>query len=116
MAAILVVDEDDLLRGHMRRVLEAAGHEVYAAYNGMHALIECEERPGSMRLLVASVRLPDMRGRELYQLARSSQPGMAAVYTAGSTENAEEAVVLRKPFSAQELLERVRSEIATAAR
>jgi DNA-binding response OmpR family regulator len=112
MATILVVEEDDVLRGHMRRILEAAAHQVYAVHNGLQALLVCNERAGEIEVLVTSQLLADMRGRELHCLAQASQPGVPILMTDGASEGENDPIVLRKPFTADQLLERVRCAIS----
>jgi len=114
MATILLGDEDDVLRAHARRILETDGHRVFAVHNGLHALQVCEERPGEIELLVVPWRLPDMRGWELHRLAQGSHPGLTALFTAGKQEATGDRPVLRKPFSSQQLRERIRRELTGA--
>ena len=69
-------------------------------------------------VLVVDLRIPDMRGDTLFELASSIQPNLRArtLFTTGDiTERAQELIeacrcpLLRKPFDLKELIDWVRS-------
>ena len=107
MAVILVVDDDDVLRQVTARILEANGHEVYRAHSGFAALLVCQERERAVDLLMANERLADMTGWELFKLAQSTQPQARVMYVASDAAAESPRPVLRRPFSAEELLRAV---------
>jgi len=95
--------------------------------------VECAERgdealkmleSGSQcDLLLTDILLPGLDGHTLYQRARRSHPGLAAVFMSGYTAevfagNAREpgAAFLQKPFSHDELAEKVRAALDARAR
>lgn len=111
MAAILVVDEDDMVRQLMRRVLETCGHTVFTSPNGFRAMLVCEERPGALALLVCATQLPDMLGLELARLARSPQPTMSVLFLARASESTPMLDTLRRPVRCGELIAQVEERL-----
>ncbi|MBC7793564.1 MAG: response regulator, partial [Clostridia bacterium] len=58
MKTILVVDDSTTLRQLTRAPLEAAGHRVLEAQNGVEALVVL--RNGSVDLIVVDINMPGM--------------------------------------------------------
>lgn len=115
MARILVVDDEpDILLLH-RLNLEAAGHEVLLAADGMKALERiASERPDCV---VLDVMMPVLDGWGVLEAlqARSDAPPVLVVSAKSSTTDIERALAsgargyLSKPFNAQTLLDEVRA-------
>ena len=124
MARILVIDDEELIRVMVRRILERAGHEVAEADNGavgvkMYAeaaydLVLCDvimpEKDGietiiELQQMDASVKIIAMSGGG--QVSEHSYLRMARVL--GAT------VTLNKPFSRRDLLQLVEDLLSTAA-
>lgn len=107
-ARVLVVEDDPLLRGLIRRALEAEGHSVLTAKDGPEAL----EIVRSPELIVSDVVLPSMDGRELLATFRSRNPGVPAVLMSRYAPDhlpdlvADETCTgfLPKPFKMEELI------------
>ena len=122
---LLLVEDDDLVRGYTRRQLEAAGYRVLTAPDGSSAL---ELLRGSARidLLVSDVVMPGgMTGHELADAAGRLRPEMPVLLMSGYAEagvddrNARAghgAVWLDKPFRRDELLAKVRAALAAGTR
>jgi DNA-binding NtrC family response regulator len=85
---ILVVDDMEINRDHLRKVLEDEGYEVEAAADGRSALERL--RDSSVHLVITDLRMPDMSGYELLSTLRAeSIPVGVIVSTAyGNTEEA----------------------------
>lgn len=111
---ILVVDDDAGLRKSLSLILSDGGYEVLAASDGQEGLAVAEQEVPS--LILCDVRMPGMGGMEFLDCYRDA--GGAApvvVMTAyGSVDLAVDAVqrgaadYISKPFSADEVLLRVR--------
>jgi PAS domain S-box-containing protein len=114
---ILVVEDDDAVRGLVAASLKRAGYTVLAAASGRDALPIIERQPGPIHLLLTDIVLPAMSGQELAEHAQASRPDVRVLFMSGYTANAvvhhgvlEEGVnYLAKPFSPGELLSRVRA-------
>ena len=69
---ILVVDDMEFNRDHLRKVLEVEDYEIETACDGGMALEQLRTRP--FHLVITDLRMPDMSGFELL----SSSPGTDA--------------------------------------
>ena len=113
---ILLVEDEETLRGVARRILEVAGYTVLAAASGQEALQRCAEHAGPIDLLLTDVVMPRMTGPELARALATQRPATRLLYTSGYTDDevvrrgvrAAELHFLPKPFTEGELLEKVR--------
>lgn len=122
MARVLVVDDDPGVRHVVRRRLEAAGHSVREAEDGVAACDSlAAERPD---LIVLDLVMPRLNGLELLDRMRSHPEwdNIPSVVITGSITS-ESAVrdlgadsMVRKPFSADQLLTHVDLVLAHVAR
>jgi CheY-like chemotaxis protein len=106
----LVVDDDELVRRMMQRVLEAEGHTVSVAASGtdaLHALAASRDTT----VLVTDVSMPGMSGPELVERARGLAPGIRVLYVSafpdGDGAPGDGDGVLAKPFAPQALRDAV---------
>ena len=117
MAHILVIDDDDLLRGTLKEELERDGYSVTAASDGRNGLASLRADPPD--LVITDIFMPDSDGIELIREIRKGWPSLGIIAISGSTP--DRAVdflgvagqlgvnqVLRKPFR----LDAVRDAIA----
>ena len=70
---ILLVDDHDLGRRSLARLLVALGFDVTSVSDGTRALEALEAGP-EFDYLLTDVRLPDLDGREIVQVARQHVP------------------------------------------
>jgi hypothetical protein len=115
---ILVVEDEDPVRAFVERTLRQSGYRVLTAANGAEAL-ELIRREQHLHLLFTDMVMPGMSGRELAARLTVMRPGLPAVFASGYSDEAlrddfrEDASVpyLAKPFTADELLARVREAL-----
>ena len=113
---ILVVDDDREIVGAIAILLEREGYQVLRAYNGMEALEQAVDP--ALRLILMDVMMPRLDGlsavlriREKRNLpiivlsARSEETDKILGLSAGADD------YITKPYSPQELLARVRSQL-----
>lgn len=118
---ILVADDDAVIREGLRRVLTGAGYEVETVSNGRAALERLEQ--DRYKLLVTDLKMPGMSGLEVLQSIRICQPELPVVLITGyaAIDNAVEAMkngatdYLAKPFSNDEIIEKVKNALETRA-
>jgi two-component system response regulator MprA len=117
---ILVVEDDGRLAATLQRVLEAEGHEVELAGDGLEALRMARERPPD--LVVLDVMLPGLDGIGVCRRLRATAQFPILLLTAlGGTEERVRGLdsgaddYLVKPFAYQELLARVRALMRRAS-
>lgn len=112
MARVLVVEDDEDLRGLVTVRLRGGGHQVLAAADAPGAVALVAER-GAPDIAVLDVGLPGMNGMELLTTLRAG-PGLAQLPAVFLTARVQEADVQRgralgatyltKPFVAAALL------------
>jgi PAS domain S-box-containing protein len=113
---ILVVEDEESVRGIVRESLEASGYTLLEAANGAEALELVSRHAGPIDLLLTDVVMPGMGGRELAQKLRDVQPQVQTLYMSGYTDDAvvrhgieaETMSFLQKPFNVPGLARKVR--------
>jgi two-component system cell cycle sensor histidine kinase/response regulator CckA len=118
---ILVVEDDDQVRGIAGRILREHGYHVIEASGGAEALGLAAREAGGIDLLLSDVVMPGMGGAELADRLRRAQPGVRVLHMSGYTSGIggpDPRTVLpeliEKPFTAAELLRRVRALLGEA--
>jgi CheY-like chemotaxis protein len=107
---ILVVEDDDRVRGILNRALLLHGYEVFEAKNGTEALVRLRELAKRVDLVIADVMMPHMTGVELSQQIRRERSDLPVLLISGhvTDEMKEEQNFLAKPFTSDQLAARVR--------
>ncbi len=123
---LLLVEDNDELRGATQGMLEALGYRVAAAANGAEALAALDEMDALGRridLVICDVVMPGLSGPEVVERLRARDPAIRALLISGYTDN----VVLRhgildgeygfleKPFSTDRLAAKIRDVLAAPA-
>ncbi len=112
--SVLVVDDEELVRKFVERVLREAGYQTTVASDGAGAL-ELASTLETLDLLVTDLMMPEMTGDELARRIRASSPGVKVLYITGFSDRlfkekvtlwADEAF-LDKPCSVKGLLQAV---------
>jgi two-component system chemotaxis response regulator CheY len=92
MATILVVDDSNLSRKTSRRLLEASGHRVLDAADGLAALERYSlERPD---LVLLDVTMADMNGLEVLQHLRAIDPAARVVMVTADVQTSTRELAL----------------------
>ncbi|HYX68281.1 MAG TPA: PAS domain S-box protein [Terriglobales bacterium] len=113
---ILLVEDEDGVRGLVRQVLKRKGYSVLEARDGGEALLTCEHFHEPIHLLLTDVVLAHMSGRELAERLIPLRPEMKVLYMSGYTDDAivqhgvlsQETAFLQKPFTTDALARKVR--------
>lgn len=113
---ILVVEDEEMVRALICRILEQHGYKVLAAGDGGEALLICQRHPGTIHLMVTDVVMPKMNGRELAEHLASLHPEIKVLYMSGYAEDVvvnrgaldSAASFLQKPFKPMLLVQKVR--------
>jgi two-component system, cell cycle sensor histidine kinase and response regulator CckA len=82
---VLVVDDDEDVRGFAERVLLEAGYEVLGTADGPTALRLVADAP-PFDLFVLDVTMPQMRGDELARQLRTQNPDVRVLYLTGHSD------------------------------
>ena len=80
---VLVVEDDDEVRGLVRTVLESDGFRVLEAPGGQAALTLARACPEKIDLLITDVIMPEMTGKQLVDHLKPLCPGVRILYMSG---------------------------------
>jgi two-component system cell cycle sensor histidine kinase/response regulator CckA len=108
---ILVVDDEDAIRGMITVILRKEGYAVLEAADCKDAENIHRRHHGRIDLLLTDVSLPGPNGPELAATLRKSAPDLPVLFMSGMPEAEAYTPFLRKPFGVTELLRRVRSSV-----
>jgi two-component system, OmpR family, KDP operon response regulator KdpE len=118
---LLVVEDDPAIRNVLRVLLEGKGYAVIEAETATRAEIEARSRKPD--LLLVDLGLPDADGLTVIRRVRSWSPMPIIVLSARTMEEQKVAALdagaddyIAKPFSAAELLARVRAGLRRRSR
>lgn len=122
MARILLVDDEEPIRGFLKRGLEIDGHAVVTAADGSDGLERLAEAgsDGGFDLLLTDIRMPLMDGIALALAAKRDFPDLTILLMTGFADQRERAKgldaivadVLTKPFSLADLRSTVTRHLA----
>lgn len=118
-ATLLVVEDEDVLRASICRMLRAHGYEVLEAGDGAGALRLLEEPSASqVELVLTDLRMPVMDGRQLASTLARLRPSLPIVFMSGYTAQlmdmklvSPHLAVLAKPFREADLIAAVRGKL-----
>ena len=113
---ILLVEDEDAVRGLTRRCLETSGYTVLAAANAEEALEVAARIQERIDLLLTDVVMPGASGTELSRRLLERRPGTRVLYVSGYTDASMVSHVgldagvsfLQKPFTPETLARKVR--------
>ncbi len=103
MPRILLVDDDDMSRQAVHRMLERAGFTVESTGNG-HQAIE-SYKAGEIDLVITDLIMPEVDGLEIIQEIRRKDPAAKILaISGGGRVQAEEYLSVARKFGAVEVL------------
>ena len=111
MAQILLIDDDDLLRGVLAKALGHVGHTVIQAADGQQG-VELA-RATALDLVITDLVMPVQEGVETILTLRRERPNLPIIAISGGVSNSQLYLeiagkvgakrILPKPFTPQEL-------------
>ena len=121
---ILLVEDHDDVRAIALQILRRYGYHIIEARNAGEALLQCEQHPRTIHLLLTDVVMPQMSGRRLADRLLKIRPHMKVLFMSGYTENAivhhgilESGIAyLQKPLLPETLARRVREVLDAPVR
>ena len=116
---ILVVEDEDEVRGIIVAILSGLGYKILEASDGIKAANLSKKYDKDIQLLLTDVVMPNMNGNELSKKIKKSRPGIEVIFMSGYTEDAivDHGVLkdgvnfLHKPLSPQVLARVVRETL-----
>jgi len=116
---ILVVDDEDMVRLLIRRILEEHGYRVVTAADGNEGLAKLDQ--GGIDLVLLDINMPGLDGFQVLELIRrrSNLPvimltGMAKRSALRDTLDIGADDYITKPFSPVELVARIKAKLRRA--
>lgn len=117
---ILLVEDEEPVRLVATRVLEGAGHTVYAAASPTLALEWCRDPAFAFDLLLSDVVMPGLDGPSLVERVRQQRTQFEVLFMSGYTGSSlvhhrllqSSAALLQKPFTPRQLLSRIDEVLA----
>ncbi len=121
-ATILLVDDEESLRGLMAMALEEAGCTVIQAVDGEDGIRQFRQYQESIDLVVLDLTMPRLNGDEVFRQITDAQPDARVILISGYTQEdvarhfAGQQVTgyLEKPFPPSALVAKVRSVLVEA--
>jgi len=109
--AILLVDDDKRVLEPTMELLEAMGHRVSLAHDGIEAYQTFAQHPDSWDIVITDMVMPKMNGLESSQKMRLLRPDIPVIYATGydqslvidNTRKMGNSVLISKPFNPDEL-------------
>ena len=81
---VLVAEDEAQIALSLADLLEAEGHDVALAPDGVDALDAARRLGDALRVLVTDLNMPRMGGEDLIRALRAERPGLPAVVVTGS--------------------------------
>src|SRR5260370_30313527 len=114
--AILVAEDEVLIRNVAQIVLESEGYFVLSANDGEEALNLSRQYPGTIHALLSDVNMPNTNGLQLRERILFERPGTKVLLMSGQIASPADSIpFLRKPFRSGVLKERIRLLLDSAA-
>jgi two-component system, cell cycle sensor histidine kinase and response regulator CckA len=112
---VLLVEDDEMVRGLAQAILERYGYHILAPRNVHDALRFVQDDPGQIRLLLTDTIMPGMNGPELAKQVQAIRPEIRVLFMSGYTDKvisctaalAPGTAFLQKPFTPQTLTRKV---------
>ena len=119
---ILVVEDEEPVRKLLVRILKEAGYTTLDTGSPGEAILKVLNYKEPIHLLISDVIMPEMSGPERAVKLRLLRPGLPVLYTSGYTRDAlpthdtlePGTSLLSKPFTADDLRQRIRQVLATS--
>ena len=110
---VLVVDDEEIMRVTMKKMLRASGYDVMLAENGEEGITAYREKQGDITAVILDMAMPRKSGREVFYELQKIDPGVKVLLATGyrHDERSEEILkagvkgYIQKPFTVYELSE-----------
>lgn len=115
--AVLVVEDNPMVRANAVHLLQDLGFPVLDAYNGTEALRLIRTRP-EIGLLFVDVRMPGMSGPDLAKAALRLRPALKIVFTSGYVDERslpDEMPFVPKPWRVDQVSEAITAAAGTSS-
>ncbi len=109
---VLVVDDEEMVRTMVRKILEQAGFDILLAADGQEAIEQLKKHASEIDLVVLDMTMPGLDGVSTFRRLREVSSNIPVILTSGYTENGvadalyQEGLAgfIQKPFMSDTLL------------
>jgi PAS domain S-box-containing protein len=115
---ILIVEDDEDIRGYVANILKKLGYKMFVAADGKEALELCKHSLEPFDLVISDVMMPVVNGVTFAEELMKFWKGIKFIFISGYTDSVldgsvlkEEYRLLRKPFTPMELAKCIREEL-----
>jgi nitrogen-specific signal transduction histidine kinase len=116
---VLLVEDEDAVRGLARQILEQEGYSVLEASRGEEAISLCAAYEQPIELLLTDVVMPETSGKEVADRLLTMRPEIKVLFMSGYTDEAivhhgvldPKVQFIQKPFTPVALAKKVREVI-----
>jgi CheY-like chemotaxis protein len=120
-ARVLVVEDEERVRGLLNEAFRSEGHEVTEATTGAEALKRLDT--GEFDVMVCDLGLPELSGLHVARWVKEFRPQLPVIIATGYSEmiceedylKARIDDVIRKPYAVNDVLKRVQTLLASPA-
>jgi DNA-binding NtrC family response regulator len=110
---ILLIEDEDEIRGLMSGVLTASGYTVIEANDGDHAIEQYLRLRETISVVLTDLSLPKVSGQQVLETIRNANPSARVVVCSGYLDEKKKSELMRlgatemldKPYSVNKLLE-----------
>ena len=93
MARVLVIDDDEMSRTLVKRMLDAEGHQVEEALDGAEGLKSFGERPPD--LVLTDINMPGLDGHEVIAALKVQHASVPIIAVSGGSAIGKDELLLR---------------------
>jgi PAS domain S-box-containing protein len=113
---VLLVDDEEMVRSVVQRMLEGLGYEVCAAASAQEAIELLGRRKGAVQLVVLDMIMPGSSGGEVFDGLKRIDPGVKVLLSSGYSLDGEAKKIMergcdgfiQKPFTIKAISAKVR--------
>jgi PAS domain S-box-containing protein len=85
--AILVIDDESVIRSAVYGMLSALGYSVLLAEDGESGIRMYGENPGAIDLVILDIVMPGLGGKDTFLRLKEINPGIKAIFSSGFNPN-----------------------------
>lgn len=112
---VLLVDDEEIVIGVGKQMLERLGFSVLTARNGQEAVAVYQNQPADVDLVLLDMIMPGMEAAETYDQLKAINPGVRVILSSGySLDQKAGAIIergcngfIQKPFNMKILEEKI---------
>lgn len=117
---VLLVDDEEMVLDVGARMIQRMGYSVIPAGSGAEAIRIFRENPGAVDLVVLDMVLPGLGGGEIFDVLQEIDPNVRVLISTGYSLQGQAREILergcrgfiQKPFSMEELSEKIRDVLS----